>query len=95
MVDDVKEGIIVTELKTGLYKHYKGRKYLLFCIAEHSETQETLCVYKESGGTSTKIWARPSEMFQQYVVLGGTHVPRFKFLRAIRAAEIDGLHQQD
>ena len=45
------------------HRHYKGGFYTLLYIAEHTETRETLVVYRscEDG----KIWVRPAEMFDE------------------------------
>lgn len=45
----------------GKYRHFKGGEYLVVGTARHSETGETLVLYRpvnESG-----LWARPISMF--------------------------------
>lgn len=44
------------------YRHYKGGEYVILEIAEHSETNEKLVVYKALYGDG-KVWARPYSMF--------------------------------
>ena len=34
------------ELKTGKYRHFKGKEYLVLGVASHSETLEPMVVYK-------------------------------------------------
>ncbi len=63
----------------GLYRHYKGKKYLVLGVAKHSETLEELVVYvtlyeNEAG----PIWVRPLKMFTETVEMDGKQVPRFK-----------------
>lgn len=63
----------------GMYRHYKGKKYLVLGIAKHSETLEELVVYvtlyeNEAG----PIWVRPLKMFTEEVEIKGKKVPRFK-----------------
>jgi hypothetical protein len=66
------------ELAPGRYRHYKGPEYLVLGTARHSETDETLVVYrplvtKDYDG----VWVRPLAMFTEPVDVGGRTVPRF------------------
>ncbi|SFV68857.1 hypothetical protein MNB_SV-3-258 [hydrothermal vent metagenome] len=65
------------ELKTGLYKHYKGNMYEVYMTAQHSETQEWMVVYKALYGEQG-MWVRPYEMFAEKVEVDGQMVERFK-----------------
>ena len=49
-----------------VYRHFKGNIYRIITIADHSETGETLVVYKrdDEGG---KSYARPLDMFMSEV----------------------------
>lgn len=33
------------KIQTGIYKHYKGNRYLVLGLAMHSETEEAMVVY--------------------------------------------------
>ncbi|MBD3362420.1 DUF1653 domain-containing protein [Candidatus Dojkabacteria bacterium] len=69
------------ELKSGIYKHYKGNKYLVLGKAKHSETLEDLVVYISLyDNEMSKIWVRPVEMFLEEVEYDGRKMPRFKYL---------------
>lgn len=68
-----------TELKPGRYRHYKGKHYLVLGVAKHSETEESLVVYRTDYGDRS-LWVRPLEMFLESVQLEGTTVPRFQFV---------------
>ena len=71
----------MSEIRTGLYRHYKGNDYEVIGTAKHSETLETLVVYKPLYN-DTGMWVRPLEMFQEKVLVNGKMVPRFRFLEA-------------
>ena len=51
------------ELKiNGVYKHFKGKLYLVLDIAYDSETKEKMVVYKRLYDDYS-IWVRPLDMF--------------------------------
>ncbi len=64
-------------MKQGVYKHYKGKFYELLCTATHSETMETMVVYKALYGDG-EIWVRPARMWDELVEKNGEKVPRFQ-----------------
>ena len=73
----------MNELKSGKYRHFKGKEYEVVGVARHSETLEELVVYKalyESDYLAGALWVRPKEMFLEEVVVEGKKVPRFKYL---------------
>ena len=43
-------------IKSGIYEHYKGSKYELIAIANHSETLEKVVVYKALYGEGELEW---------------------------------------
>ncbi len=67
------------EIKKGIYEHYKGNRYELICIANHSETLEKMVVYKALYGDG-QVWVRPASMWGEEVDLCGKKMPRFKFV---------------
>ena len=69
-----------TELKPGIYKHYKGSEYQVLEVAIHSETEELLVVYRPLYG-ERKMWVRPLEMFVEKVNVDGQVLSRFEFKR--------------
>ena len=51
------------ELKIhGIYRHFKGKFYIVEDVAFDSETEETMVVYRALYG-ERKLWVRPMEMF--------------------------------
>jgi len=69
-----------TELKPGVYQHYKGKEYLVKGVARHSEKEELLVVYQTLYGDYS-LWVRPLNMFLETVVVDGMERQRFAFLR--------------
>lgn len=59
-----------------LYRHFKGKVYLVVGLATHTESGETLVTYF-SLEDPTKIWARPINMFEEHVEKDGYSGPRF------------------
>lgn len=46
----------------GIYKHFKGKMYIVEDIAIHSETEEKMVVYRALYGNN-QLWVRPYNMF--------------------------------
>lgn len=69
-----------SELKAGIYRHYKGHEYLVLDVARHSETEELMVVYQPQYGDRT-LWVRPLAMFTESVEIDGKEVPRFEWIR--------------
>jgi hypothetical protein len=67
------------EIRTGRYRHYKGREYQVTGVARHSETEELLVVYRCLYGDDS-LWVRPLEMFLETVEVAGEQVPRFAII---------------
>tara|TARA_R110000751_G_scaffold81026_2_gene163258 strand:- start:590 stop:838 length:249 start_codon:yes stop_codon:yes gene_type:complete len=66
----------------GIYRHYKGSLYQVMHTAQHSETEESLvvyrCLYGEYG-----VWVRPLEMFAETVTVDGKEIPRFELIKPL------------
>ena len=71
------------EIKTGIYEHYKGKRYEVVGQALHSETVEPMVIYKalyKGEFPEGALWVRPMAMFKENVTIDGKSVPRFRFI---------------
>jgi len=66
-------------IKTGVYQHYKGPHYHVMEVAQHSETEEQMVVYRALYGDKG-VWVRPLSMFTETVELDGVVRPRFTYV---------------
>lgn len=66
-------------LTPGRYRHYKGGEYQVTGLATHSETGETMVVYRCLYG-DYGWWVRPLAMFTETVTVEGRERPRFAYL---------------
>ena len=67
------------EIKKGKYRHFKGKEYELLGIATHSETMESMVVYRALYGEQG-LWVRPASMWTEIVERDGYHGLRFQFI---------------
>jgi len=70
----------MADIHPGRYRHYKGKEYTVLGVARHSETLEKLVVYRQEYG-DRGLWVRPAAMFVETVMVDGTKMPRFVFVR--------------
>ncbi len=71
------------EIKTGIYKHFKGDMMEDIGTALHSETQEGFVIYRHLTGENKdekQYWIRPVSMFNEMVERDGVKMPRFTFV---------------
>nr|WP_136252628.1 DUF1653 domain-containing protein [Ningiella ruwaisensis] len=68
----------------GIYKHFKGGLYKVIDTVTHSETEQTLVLYKplydrtsDKANDDQGLWVRPIAMFKETVEHEGHKVPRF------------------
>lgn len=64
------------KIQPGKYQHFKGNFYQVIDTVTHSETQETLVLYKPLYGEQA-LWVRPIEMFLEEVERDGKVFKRF------------------
>lgn len=65
----------------GIYRHYKGQLYEVTGTARHSETEESLVVYRALYG-DFGLWVRPLGMFCEDIDHAGELQPRFALVKA-------------
>ncbi len=72
----------IQTIPQGIYRHYKGNLYQVLHTAQHSETEESLvvyrCLYGEYG-----VWVRPLAMFVETVEFDDKEVPRFELIKQL------------
>ncbi|MGL5439799.1 MAG: DUF1653 domain-containing protein [Filifactoraceae bacterium] len=66
-------------MNKGKYIHFKGNEYELLYIAKHSETLESMAVYRAIKGDG-EIWVRPLNMWNEDVEHNGSITKRFRYI---------------
>ena len=66
-------------LRPGKYRHFKGGEYELIGVATHSETMESMVVYRALYGEQG-LWVRPAAMWTEKVENGNYSGPRFQYI---------------
>ena len=64
------------ETLPGLYRHYKGLLYEVVGTVRHSESLESMTLYRALNGEQA-LWVRPAAMFNEEVNIDGIRQPRF------------------
>ena len=66
-------------IRLGRYRHFKGREYLVIGLALHSETLETMVVYKALYDDEA-LWVRPISMWTERAAVEDRLVQRFTWI---------------
>lgn len=66
-------------IKSGRYRHFKGKEYEVLGVARHSETEEELVVYRALYGDFS-LWVRPVSMWNETVERDGKTFRRFTYI---------------
>jgi hypothetical protein len=72
------ESILVPELETGEYEHYKGNRYEVIAVAVNEEDLTPVVVYKPLYKSEVEYWARTYSVFTEILIIDGVETPRFK-----------------
>lgn len=88
MIHAIETGKLI---ETGKYRHYKGKEYLVYGVAQHSESEEIVVVYRALYG-ERGLWVRPLSMFQEKVEVSGEDIPRFELVQSIPAEQLMEQH---
>jgi len=64
----------------GRYQHFKGNEYEVMYVGKHSETLESMVVYRPSLYGEGGIWVRPASMWNEEIERDGAIVKRFKYI---------------
>ena len=67
------------EIKLGKYRHFKGNEYEVIALATHSETGETMVVYRALYG-EVGVWVRPACMWNERIERDGKTFSRFTYI---------------
>ena len=71
----------MAKVKSGRYRHFKGKPYLVIGTVKHSETLEEMVLYVSLyENPRSQIWVRPKKMFLEKVEHQGQKVPRFRYI---------------
>lgn len=72
------------EIKPGIYRHFKGDRYLVLGVFHCTETLEKYVAYVGLSG----FWIRPLELFVKEAETNENPVPRFTFSKEVTAGKI-------
>lgn len=65
----------------GVYEHYKGKRYFVLGLSKHTETGETVVIYRPLYDCDwPHLFHRPTGMFAENVMVDGHVMPRFKLI---------------
>ncbi len=67
------------DIRTGRYRHFKGKEYEVIALATHSETLEPMVVYRALYGEHD-IWVRPASMWNETIMRDGKSFLRFTYI---------------
>ena len=70
---------LLSDVRLGRYRHFKGQLYEVFGVAKNSETQEELVIYRALYGDYS-LWVRPKKMFLEVLEIEGKMIPRFEYI---------------
>ncbi len=70
---------MLSSIKLGRYRHFKGNEYEVVGIAKHSETLEEMVVYRALYNEG-ELWVRPAAMWNEVIERDGKRFQRFTYI---------------
>ncbi|HEX2585231.1 MAG TPA: DUF1653 domain-containing protein [Steroidobacteraceae bacterium] len=67
-------------IESGRYRHHKGGEYEVLGVVRHSETLESMVLYRPLYN-NTGLWVRPFSMFVEEIEVNGKKQRRFEKVR--------------
>ena len=67
------------KIKLGKYRHFKGNEYEVIALATHSETGESMVVYRALYGEKA-VWVRPASRWNEEITRDGKTQMRFTYI---------------
>ncbi len=78
---EVQNNSALPTITNGVYKHSKSnRLYQVIATALHTETNDTMVIYKPLYKSEHSLFARPYDQFVETITLHGERVPRFEYI---------------
>jgi hypothetical protein len=78
----IDRNVPIADVPPGVYRHFKGKDYLVIGVATHSESGEELVVYRPLYG-DYQLMVRPKAMFIEPVERDGYSGPRFNLIKQL------------
>jgi hypothetical protein len=84
--------MILSEVKPGVYRHYKNNLYQVKCVARDIDRMRPFVVYQSLCG-NYEHWIRPLSMFQEKIEHDGKILDRFTYLNNNNTTHCDPIMQ--
>ena len=79
---------LLIQTPPGLYRHYKGGMYAVLATTRHSESLESMTLYRALYGAHG-LWVRPAAMFDEMVLWEGVQQGRFTRIGDLPAGALE------
>ncbi len=70
------------DIKPGIYRHYKGKEYMVFGVGFHEETHEKFVVYRALYD-EYDLYVRPLALFCEETEVDGIKIPRYACIKEL------------
>ena len=79
ILEEIRREYPAAGIRLGKYRHFKGMEYEVIAVAKHSETLESMVVYRALYGDHG-VWVRPASMWNETVQRDGRTFQRFTYI---------------